>query len=31
MTLAAGDTPVQSRVEPATTLVVRDSTAPPRA
>lgn len=29
--LAAGDTPVQSRVELATTLVVRDSTAPPRA
>jgi LacI family xylobiose transport system transcriptional regulator len=31
MTLTAGDTPVQSRVELATTLVVRDSTAPPRA
>ncbi|WP_447007741.1 substrate-binding domain-containing protein [Saccharothrix isguenensis] len=31
MTLAAGDTPVQTRVEPATTLVERDSASTPEA
>ncbi|HKT04530.1 MAG TPA: substrate-binding domain-containing protein [Rugosimonospora sp.] len=29
LSLAAGDTPTQTRIEVATTLVVRDSTAPP--
>ena len=31
LTLAAGRTPAQTRVELATSLVVRASTAPPRA